>query len=90
MFVHKYQPCPVSIYLDYAGHQVSVAAFIVTIIAVVYCCVLPLLKIIPHLASASCMFKNESYLIGLCAKKQLHKKNVCFLSWMVYWPSRII
>ena len=42
MFVHKYQPCPVSISLDYAGPQVSVAVIIVTIIAVVYCCVLQL------------------------------------------------
>ena len=38
--LHKYQPCPVSICLDYAGPQVSVAVIIVTIIAVVYCCVL--------------------------------------------------
>ena len=42
MFVHKYQPCPVSISLDYAGPLVSVAVIIVTIIAVVYCCVLHL------------------------------------------------
>ena len=40
MLVHKYQPCPVSISLDYAGPQVSVAVIIVTIMAVVYCCVL--------------------------------------------------
>ena len=44
MFVHKYQPCPVSISLDYAGPQVSVAVIIVTIIAVVYCCVLQQLQ----------------------------------------------
>ena len=42
MFLHKYQPCPVSISLDYAGPLVSVAVIIVAIIAVVYCCVLHL------------------------------------------------
>ena len=41
-YVCSYQPCPVSICLDYAGPQVSVAVIIVTIIAVVYCCVLHL------------------------------------------------
>ena len=67
MFVHKYQPCPVSISLDYAGPLVSVAVIIVAIIAVVYCCVLQ-----EHLAD----FTLENRLTCLNTKFQKRKRKL--------------
>ena len=70
MFVHKYQPCPVSISLDYAGPQVSVAVIIVTIIAVVYCCVLHLP---PPQGWAGLLGRCVSFMPGLLCGSNLER-----------------
>ena len=59
MFVLKYQPCPVQdVCLDYAGPLVSVAVIIVTIIAVVYCC---LLQFVSYLLFSSSDWRAFGY-----------------------------